>query len=285
VRRAGTTLDRAVSAYDGVSRGARMLGAPVAGVLIAVASPTDVLLVDAGTFLFSALVVRLVVPALAVRVRAPAHWLTELREGMSFIRHHRLVLAVVTMVMVTNMLDAAMGSVLQIVYAKQVLGSSVALGLMAAVFGGCAMAGTVLYAALAPRLPRRAVYTIAFLAAGSPRFFVMAFTDRLWAVLAVLAVGGFLCGAINPIIGALQYELVPEQLQGRVFGAITAGCYAAIPIGALMAGYLVAVVGLRTSLVLVGGAYLVTTCAPIVFPVWRGMDARRGVGTNELTAA
>ncbi|MCP9486575.1 MAG: MFS transporter [Gaiellaceae bacterium MAG52_C11] len=50
VERAGTTLERGTSLFDGVSRGANMLGAPLAGALIAVMGPANVLILDAATF-------------------------------------------------------------------------------------------------------------------------------------------------------------------------------------------------------------------------------------------
>lgn len=54
---AGTTLARAASLFDAVSRGARMVGAALAGVLIALVGAETVLLLDAATFLTSALLI------------------------------------------------------------------------------------------------------------------------------------------------------------------------------------------------------------------------------------
>lgn len=54
---AGTTLARAASLFDAVSRGARMVGAALAGVLIALVGAETVLLLDAVTFLTSALLI------------------------------------------------------------------------------------------------------------------------------------------------------------------------------------------------------------------------------------
>jgi len=63
-QRAGTTIARASSAYESASRGARRLGAPLAGVLIAAIGAADVLLLDAGTFAASATTLSpLVLPA------------------------------------------------------------------------------------------------------------------------------------------------------------------------------------------------------------------------------
>lgn len=279
VRPAGTSLERATSAYDGVSRAGQMLGAPLAGVLIAVLGPANVLFIDAATFLISALLVRLLVPDLnpARAVESAAgEWLADLRSGAAYLRSDRLLLAMVTMVMLTNMLDAAYSSVLVPVFARNVLHSAVGLGLISGAFGAGALLGTVAFGAVGSRLPRRAVYTVAFLLVGAPRFAVLAAEPGLWVILLVLFTVGLACGAINPILDAVMYERVPGALQGRVFGAVTAGCYAAIPLGALGAGYLVGSAGLRQSLLIVGGAYLLATLAPIVFPSWRDMDAERG---------
>ncbi len=55
--RAGTSLTRAASLYDAVSRGARMTGAAVAGLLVAFLGADTVLLLDSATFALSALLV------------------------------------------------------------------------------------------------------------------------------------------------------------------------------------------------------------------------------------
>lgn len=281
--RGAVGLERAVSLADGVSRAARLLGGPAAGLLIATSGPADVLLVDAATFVFSAAAFAAYVPR-DVRIvdrEAPGtHWLADLREGFGFLLHQPLLRAVVLMVLVTNALDAANGSVLQPVYARQVLHSSVGLGLMTAVFGGGAVVGALAYSAVGHRLPRRWLYTVAFLAVGGPRFALLAATDRLWLVLVSYAVLGALCGVINPILSSVTYELTPVALRGRVLGAISAGCYAAIPIGAAAAGWLVEQVGLRASLLAVGAVYLATTLAPVLGRTWRDLDNRRVVSAT-----
>jgi nitrate/nitrite transporter NarK len=58
-------LERGAGLCDGVERLAGLLGAPVAGVLIAVTSVPVVLAIDAVTFLVSALLVRVFVPSSA----------------------------------------------------------------------------------------------------------------------------------------------------------------------------------------------------------------------------
>jgi MFS family permease len=273
---AQTPVERATSAQDGVSRGARMLGAPLAGVLIAVIGPAQVLLVDAVTFVLSAALLRAAVPSSA---RAAAHdgtsYLTQLREGLAGVRRDRLVQAIVVMVMVTNLLDAAWAGVLMPVYARDVLDSSVGLGFLFSAFGVGALAGNLLSAVVGPSLPRWPVYTGAFLLVGAPRFGLMAAEPALWVLLAGTALLGIATGFINPILSAVEFERVPVALQSRVLGLASAGVLAGMPVGAVVGGLSVEHLGLTPTLLGTGGLYLLTTLSPLVFPVWRRMDETR----------
>lgn len=274
VERAGTTIERGASLLDGVSRGARMVGAPVAGVLIAVLDPANVLFVDAATFAVSALLVRVFIGSSRSAGAVGSHgYLAELREGFVYLWRDRLVRAIVAMVVVTNMLDAGMAGVLSPVYADRVLDSVVALGLMGGALSAGAFAGTLLFAWHGHRLPRVQTLVLAFTVGGALRFFVLAVEPGLVPILVWNVLAGIGIGAVNPIFGTLQYERVPERLRGRVFGAVTAGVLAAAPCGALLAAGCVGVLGLRGTLVAFGTVYAACTLSPLVLPAWR--DAAR----------
>ncbi|MCW2573389.1 MAG: hypothetical protein JWO88_3447 [Frankiales bacterium] len=280
VRLSETTLERATSAYDGVSRGARMVGAPLAGVLIAIWGPSNILLIDAATFGVSALLVQTMVPGsvrpiVAGDDREP--YLVQLRAGLRYVRADRFVAGLTSMVMVTNLLDAAYGSVLVPVYAREVLHSSVGLGLIAGVFGGGAFVGTVLYGVVGPRLPRWPVFTAAFLIVGAPRFFLLGAGPPLIIILIGCVVTGVACGAINPVLSTVSFERIPDDMQSRVFGATSAGVMLGMPVGALGAGLAIDLFGLRAAIFGTGVLYLAATLSPVVFPVWRQMDAGRVV--------
>lgn len=276
VELAGTPMGRATSAFDGVSRGARMVGAPLAGVLIAALGPAQVLLVDAGTFLVSAALLRTALPV-AVRT-APEHagrYLTQLREGIGGLRRDRLILAIVSMVLLTNLLDAAWATVFMPVYARTVLHSSVALGLLFGCFGAGALSGTVLYGIVGPRLRRWPVFTAAFLLVGAPRLFLLALEPPLVVLLVLSVATGLAAGAINPILSAVEYERIPPHLRSRVFGAMAAGALGGMPLGALLGGVVVERAGLQVAVVGAGLLYLLATLSPLVFRVWRQMDDAR----------
>ena len=271
VELAGTTLQRGTSLLDGVSRAASMLGAPLGGVLIAALGTANVLFLDAASFAVSAALVAGAVPRLArgLADASPAGWLADLREGYAFLWRTPVVRALVLMVLVTNMLDAAMGGVLMPVYADTVLGSVVALGLMSGAMGATAFLGTLAFAWIGHRLPRVPTLVAGFTLGGPSRFFLLAASPGAAASVAGFAVAGMGIGPINPILGTMQYELVPERLRARVFGAVTAGVMAGAPLGALLGAGLVETVGLRATLLAVGGAYLACTLSPLVVPAWR----------------
>jgi MFS family permease len=249
---AGMRLERATSAQDGVSRGARMIAGPLAGLLIAWVGPSMVLVVDAATFAVSAVLVAALVPRTAHDRSRHESYLGSLREGLAYIRRDRLILAIVVMVMATNMLDMASFAVLLPVYADRILGSPVLLGAIFGVFGVGALTGTIVFGALGHRLPRRPLYAGAFLIVGAPRFFVLAAMPPFAGILLVMGVAGLAAGAINPILSTVQYERVPRAMRARVGGVIHAGAWAAMPVGALAAGLVLEVIGLRATLLATG---------------------------------
>ncbi|MBO0917056.1 MFS transporter, partial [Streptomyces laculatispora] len=145
---AGTTLPRAASLFDAVSRGARMVGAALAGVLIALVGAETVLLLDAATFLASAALiaagVRGVRAAEPLKAAAPVSLPTykrELREGYAYLLGNRLLLGVVVMVLFMNGTDQGWNAVLLPVHASAELGGARDLGLLTALFGAGGLTG------------------------------------------------------------------------------------------------------------------------------------------------
>ena len=181
----------------------------------------------------------------------------------------------VVMVLITNMLDAAMGGVLLPVYANSVLDSVVALGLMSGAMGLTAFGGTLVFAWIGHRLPRVSTLVVGFTLGGPTRFFLLAAMPGAGPAIIGFAIAGTGIGPINPILGTLQYERVPERLRARVFGAVSAGVMAGAPIGALLGAGLVELVGLQETFLIFGTIYLVCTLSPLFVPAWR--DANRRV--------
>ena len=281
--RAGVPLERAMGWWGAAARGAMLAGAPLAGLLVAWWGPMPVLVVNAATFAVSAAVVAVGVPA-GVRPagadddasprgqgEAEGYW-RALAGGLRVLWRNRLLRAVTLLVLVTNALDIGRSSVILPVYAERELAGATSLGLLVGASGLGMLAGALLFSAVGPRLPRRATFAAGFLLAGGPLFMVLALRPGLAWCLAAAAVGGVAAGALNPILDTVMLEQIPAAMRARVFGVVNAGCWAAMPVGALVTGLLVEGFGLVVSLVALGAVYLAVTLAPFVGPVWSGLD-------------
>jgi predicted MFS family arabinose efflux permease len=115
-------------------------------------------------------------------------------------------------------------------------------------------------------------FTVAFLLIGAPRFAVLGLAAPLWLVLAVVFVGGLGGGTINPILGAVEVERIPEHARARVLSLISSLAYALIPFGGLLGGLLTERIGVSATLLVCGAVYLVATTLPALRPEWREMD-------------
>lgn len=194
-------------------------------------------------------------------------------EGVVFLRRERLLAALLLFFCATNLFDAAYGSVLIPAWANE-LGSSVVLGVVSGVFALGAVLGNIAFTALAPRLPRYALFTAGMLIGGAPRFIAVAFTDRLWIIYVISFAAGVSIAAVNPISGAVFYELVPERMMARVQGIAIALGWAGIPLGALLGGAAAEGIGVAGALIGFGVLYLAVTLQPLIWPAWRRLDHR-----------
>jgi MFS family permease len=278
----GMGLERASGIREAIQRGAVMVGAPLAGVLVAALGALNVLWLYAGGFLLSAALVLLFVPQPEPREAAePTGYLRDLATGVRFLLGHRLIRVVVLTVLLTNFLDAPLGSVLMPVFAQEAFGSPVALGVVFGTFGAFALLGSLAFGAIGHRLPRRLTFVVSFFFASVP-YLALSTLPSLPVTLVVAAAWGLAIGPINPILMTVAYERVPVALRGRVFGATTAGAYAAIPLGALLGGIVVEAIGIQATLLGIGLCYAAVTGYGLVNPVFREMDRRPGeelVGT------
>jgi MFS family permease len=279
-------LERATSLIHIIERGARLVGAPLCGLLIALIGTENVLWLDAVSFFISAIII-----GFTIRVPEPEHhaeteprgkYFDELRAGLRFIYEDKLVLAIVVTVMITNFLDAIYGGVVQPVFVKQVYGQALDLGLLIAASGGGAVIGALIFSAIGPRLPRHAIFVVGFMLTGL-RFFLFATYPSLWIAIPFVVFASLGAGPLNPIIGAVYYERTPKNMRGRVGGAIDAGAWSAMPLGMLIGGVLTEQLGVRPMLIGLGIIYTITTLSMAFIPAMKEMN-RRGEVLEEGAA-
>jgi MFS family permease len=272
---AGVPIERATSYLHVIERSSRFVGAPLAGLLISLFDTASVLWFDAASFFVSAAIIGIFIsPHLYVkREEATGRYFDELKSGLRFMLNDRLIFAIVIMIMLTNFLDAIFGGVLQPVYVKQVYGSALNLGLLIAANGAGAVIGGLIFAAIGPRLPRHAVFVGAFIFTGM-RFIFYLLQPPFAVLLMATLVFSLGAGPLNPIIGAVQFERIPPNMRGRVFGAITAGAWIAMPLGMLIGGVFTEKFGMIPMFIGLGIAYFATTISMAFVPAMKEMNRK-----------
>lgn len=268
--RAGVASERATSAYQTVHRLSTLLGPVAGGLLIAAVGATNVLWIDAGSFVVSAAIIGLLLPDEQPRPRAGSRYVRELLDGLRFIRQERLIRWLVIYVMVFNFLDAPLGVLLPVM-ADGWFSSARALGFMAGSFGAGGVVGGILYGVIGPRLPRRSTFIISFMVCSLPMF-ALALTPPLWLCCLLLFGMGVVGGPLNPILMAVRQERVPSELRGRVFGTSAAIAYLAIPAGMLVGGVMITAIGEAATLVAMASAYVVLAATMLGNRALTGME-------------
>jgi MFS family permease len=267
-------LTRATGAHATVSRTAGMIGVGLAGTLVALIGPANALYAGA-VFAVSIALTLLFVPADARHHglhadEEPEGYFAALGAGLRFTVRTPLLRAVVILVVITNMVDAAGLTVLKPVYARGIGDDGAILGAMLAVFAAGALTGAAVYGTIGHRLPRHRLFVALFLLAGVPPYLTLALDAPLPVVFAVLALSGLAAGPINPLIDTALFGIIPVALRARVFGALSAGVAAAMPLGSALAGLGVEHLGLTAALAAAAAVYLIAILATAFGPRWRG---------------
>lgn len=235
-------------------------GPAVGGGLVQALSAPVTVVVDALSFLASALLLgRITVdePAPAARTGAavPA-LLRDARDGLAFVVRHPVLRASLGCCTTVNFFTFLAGTGMVVLFADRVLHLSPgAIGLTM----GIGATGSLVGALTAPRLSRRlgvgravavgavlfpAPYALAALAGGPA-----------WAAAGCLGGAYFLVGLgvmwFDVNLNSLQTAVTPDALRSRVTGAFGTVNYGVRPLGALAGGALATAFGLRATLVTV----------------------------------
>jgi MFS family permease len=275
---AGMPIERVTSINHIIERGSRLVGAPLVGLLIGIMGTANVLWLDAASFFISAAMVWFIIIApktIQEEIRSGKYY-DELLDGLRFIAHDKLIFAIVIMVMLTNFLDSIFGGVVQPVYVKEFFNNALNLGLLIAASGGGAVIGGFIFAVIGHRLPRYTVFIVAFVLTGF-KFWVYLLHPPIYILVAAVLITSLGAGPLNPIISAIEFERIPANMRGRVFGAITAAAWIAMPLGMLIGGISTESFGTSTLLVFLGVTYLITTLSMALIPVMKEMNRKTSI--------
>lgn len=278
--RAQMPLERSNAADRGIARAGQLLGPLLAGVLIPVIGPSNVLIVDALTFGLSAVLVGLGVPSATAPFARPdppdrRDYRADLAEGIRYVLGNRLILSVIGLCLVGNFFDLPLMTVVLPVYAKQIFDSPQSLGLMLGSVAAGTLLGTIIFGLYGRRFPKRETFLVGWLIAILLTYGALAIQAPLAVLVVAGFVGGIAAGPINPILETVVQQHTPPQLMGRVFGAFLAFSQAAIPFGAAIAGLVIQGVGLIPTIATGGVIYVLVILGTFFNPALRAMNAPR----------
>jgi MFS family permease len=243
--RSGRSLERATSLWASTEHVAYVVGAPLAGVLIAVVGAPNVLWLDAASFVASAVLVAAGVRGFGLAAPERRAYLDELQEGIRFLLTDPVLRVFLLQATIGNMLAAPVALVCLPVYANEVVESAPALGLSVAAYGVGGIVGALVLEPAVRVLGRRRAYFASW-ALWAGLYFAIAALPPLPLMLAVLLATGFSVAA--PIEALIRQERTPPELRARVFATQMASLTVAAPIGVIVAGFLVEEFGLRPTM-------------------------------------
>jgi MFS family permease len=283
---AATTVERGASAREAAERTGDLLGAPLGGLLITVLGPPQVLLADALALLIAAALVAAAVacgdPVVTQGVAGGLRgYLRGLREAASELRADRLLVAVAVVVAVSNALFAGLFSVLVPAFGRQVWHSSTLTGVVVAAVGAGGLLGALLYGWQGHRFTRWVSFTAGFFLCGGPLFVVIALDPPPGVLVGLVMLCAAGNGPLNPLLAAVKNDRVPVRVRGSVFGALAASAIAAMPLGTMVAGLLLDATGPATAAWILAAVCFAVTLCPLLWPVWRELDAPPLLGVRE----
>jgi MFS family permease len=253
---------------------AQIAGPGIGGALVQLVTAPLAILVDAASFLASAVcifVIRAPEPAPVRHAEGAGSIWAELREGLAVVLCNPLLRSIAGCTGTSNLFSNGMMAV-YVLYATRELGIGPAvLGIIFAAAGPGALLGAVLAGRVANRFGLGATIIGASFLGGFANLFVPLASGPDFAVAGVLVGAAFVGGIANPVYNinqvSLRQAITPDRLQGRMNASMRFIVWGTIPIGALLGGALGDAIGLRPTLTLMVACYLLAPLWVLFSPV------------------
>ena len=238
---------------QGTQSVAQVAGPTVGGLLVQALTAPYAILVDAASYLWSAVWVGSIRSREPRPERAPdRHLGREMKEGLAFVLGNRLLRAITACTGTANLFNNV-GMTVFVVLLASASGLNLSAGTIGLLFSASAVGG-LLGAMVARRFAGWVGQGPALwisVAVGVPAMLPMPFVQRgwlLWLVAAGLVVFGATIVVYNITQVSFRQLLCPERLLGRMNATIRFAVWGTIPIGSLLGGILGATIGLRPTL-------------------------------------
>jgi MFS family permease len=247
--------------------GSFIAGPALGGLLIQALTAPVAMVVDAVSFVASALAIGSVRVEEGVVEESPERsgtWLRAL-EGLRFVRRHPYLRATLGCSTVVNLFSFLTFAVVILFASRTLQLDPGQIGLAFAIGAVGGLVGAVLASPLARRIGPGVAGTIGAITFAAPAAFIPLASGPDWAKIAVLAATEFVASMgvmlydIN--INSIQTAVTPDRMRSRSAGAYATVNYGIRPLGALAGGLLGEWVGVPTTLVIAG----VGGCLGVIF--------------------
>jgi Transmembrane secretion effector len=215
-----------------------IIGPILAGVLVTLMSPADLLFFDAASFLVSAASLAAIRRSFnsaqppAPRAAGVAGLLEDVRAGLRFVWSHPVLRSISIMMALINFVAATQSSQL-VLFAERALGAT---DTQVALLFAAGAAGIVVVSVAAAPIRRRlsfAVTALGALVVSGLAVTAMALLRSYPAALVLWAASSGFGLLLNINTGSLRQAIVPSHLYGRVISVAGVLAWSAIPLGAL----------------------------------------------------
>ena len=220
----------------------QLLGPAISGILIALIGAQNVLYVNAGTFLVSALCkVPITLPSRdgAARLSTKTVW-EDLRAGFKFVFYdHRILLLLVIIASVSMFNSTGFLFLLPVIGERILHVDSVGLGwLWSSMGAGVLLATLCLVLSGQVRLCHGLWIMAGAALLGGLAAVALTWTPSLWMAALWIAVIGASSGLVTPIVSAALQEKTPKDLVARIFSVFNTGTMALAILGMTLFGWI-----------------------------------------------
>ncbi|MPY72764.1 MAG: MFS transporter [Alphaproteobacteria bacterium] len=190
-------------------------------------------------------------------------YLTNMMEGIQFIRGQRMIVGALLVTIITNMFVVPFASLIPVIGKERMELSASLIGILASAEGIGAMIGAIAIVAVQPRnFPRTYILGTLFFMLGVLWFATL---DTFLAAIAVLIVAGLGHAGFSTTQSAIMFSAATPEMRARVLGVL-ATCIGAGPLGVLNLGLLATWLGANWAIVVMTAEGLVLLA--VVAAIW-----------------
>ena len=227
-------VSEASALFQGAQRVTMLLGPVVGGVLVGVVGATNVLVVDAATYVVSAVLVAVFVPPRASVAAGDEE--RSFRAGLRFLTREPLLRVWLPAFVIGDTAWTAFFAAIPVLVIDRFGGEASVAGWLLAGFGAGAVLGNVVaYRFLLRRFDGLALVAAFVLGQALP-LWLLTLGPPAWAVAAVLVGSGVANGLVNPSIHALLTLRVPPELRPNAMTTMALLWGLAPPVGLFVVG-------------------------------------------------